>query len=46
MKRWRAKHGPEEVMFRQHHIPSEMGVSDYTWMNYSALSHKSITNWV
>jgi len=34
VKRWRAKHGPEkEVIFRQNHIPGEMGISDYTWMN-------------
>lgn len=31
VKRWRAKHGPEqEVMFLQRHIPGDMGISDYT----------------
>jgi len=34
VKRWRAKEGPEqEVIFRQRHIPGDMGISDYTWMN-------------
>ncbi|PCH96903.1 MAG: IS21 family transposase [Gammaproteobacteria bacterium] len=34
VKRWRAKEGPEqEVMFLQRHIPGNMGISDYTWMN-------------
>lgn len=34
VKRWRAKDGPEqEVIFLQQHIPGEMGISDYTWMN-------------
>lgn len=34
VKRWRAKEGPEqEVIFLQRHIPGEMGISDYTWMN-------------
>jgi hypothetical protein len=47
VKRGRAKHGSEkEVIFRQNHIPGKMGISDYSWMNYSALSHKPIINWV
>jgi hypothetical protein len=34
VKRWRAKYGPEqEVIFLQRHIPGDMGISDYTWMN-------------
>jgi len=34
VKRWRAKEGLEqEVIFLQRHIPGEMGISDYTWMN-------------
>lgn len=34
VKRWRAKEGPDqEVMFLQRHIPGDMGISDYTWMN-------------
>jgi len=34
VKRWRAKYGPEQdVIFRQNHIPGEMGISDYTWVN-------------
>lgn len=34
VKRWRAKEGPEqEVIFLQRHIPGDMGISDYTWMN-------------
>jgi hypothetical protein len=34
VKRWRVKEGPEqEVMFLQRHIPGDMGISDYTWMN-------------
>lgn len=34
VKRWRAKHGPEqEVIFRQEHEPGAMGISDYTWAN-------------
>ena len=34
VKRWRATEGPEqEVMFLQKHIPGDMGISDYTWMN-------------
>jgi hypothetical protein len=34
VKRWRAKEGPaKEVMFLQRHIPGDMGISDYTWMN-------------
>ena len=34
VKRWRAKHGPaQEVIFLQRHIPGDMGISDYTWMN-------------
>jgi len=34
VKRWRVKDGPEqEVMFLQRHIPGDMGISDYTWMN-------------
>ena len=34
VKRWRAKYGPnQEVMFLQRHIPGDMGISDYTWMN-------------
>jgi len=34
VKRWRVKEGPEqEVIFLQHHIPGDMGISDYTWMN-------------
>jgi len=33
VKRWRAKYGPEQdVIFRQNHIPGEMGISDYTWV--------------
>ncbi len=34
VKRWRAKHGPaKEAIFLQRHIPGDMGISDYTWMN-------------
>lgn len=34
VKRWRAKYGPDqEVIFLQRHIPGDMGISDYTWMN-------------
>lgn len=34
VKRWRAQYGPEkEVIFRQNHIPGDIGISDYTWMN-------------
>lgn len=34
VKRWHAKFGPEQdVIFRQNHIPGEMGISDYTWVN-------------
>ncbi len=34
VKKWRAKHGPDqEVIFLQRHIPGDMGISDYTWMN-------------
>jgi hypothetical protein len=34
VKRWRVKEGPEqEVIFLQRHIPGDMGISDYTWMN-------------
>lgn len=34
VKRWRAKEGPDqEVIFLQRHIPGDMGISDYTWMN-------------
>ena len=34
VKRWRATEGPgQEVIFRQRHIPGDMGISDYTWMN-------------
>jgi hypothetical protein len=34
VKRWRVKEGPEqEVIFLQRHMPGEMGISDYTWMN-------------
>ena len=48
VKRWRAKYGPDkEVIFRQHHTPGDMGISDYTWMNKlqitlagEAFSHK------
>ncbi len=34
VKKWRAKYGPEkEVIFLQRHIPGDMGISDYPWMN-------------
>lgn len=34
VKKWRAKHGPEQdVIFRQKHSPGAMGISDYTWAN-------------
>jgi len=34
VKHWQATEGPEqEVIFRQRHIPGDMGISDYTWMN-------------
>jgi hypothetical protein len=34
VKQWRVQFGPEkEVIFRQNHIPGDMGISDYTWMN-------------
>lgn len=34
VKKWLATEGSDqEVIFRQHHIPGEMGISDYTWMN-------------
>ena len=34
VKRWRAKFGPkQEVIFLQRHIPGDMGISDYTWVN-------------
>lgn len=34
VKRWRATEGPAlDVIFRQKHIPGQMGISDYTWMN-------------
>ena len=36
VKRWRAEEGPDqEVIFRQRHMPGDMGISDYTWMNVS-----------
>ncbi|MFK5855550.1 MAG: IS21 family transposase [Bacteroidota bacterium] len=34
VKKWRAKYGPQqEVIFLPRHIPGDMGISDYTWMN-------------
>jgi len=34
VKRWRVEEGPDqEVIFRQRHMPGDMGMSDYTWMN-------------
>ena len=34
VKRWRAKHGLEkEIIFKQNHVPGEIGISDYTWKN-------------
>lgn len=48
VKGWRAKEGPEqEVIFLQRHVPGDMGISDYTWVNKlnitiagSAFKHK------
>lgn len=48
VREWRAAHGPErEVMFRQVHVPGELGLSDFTDMGQlgvtvsgAALSHK------
>ncbi len=35
VRRWRAKYGPDkEVIFLQQHIPGDMGISDYTWVNH------------
>ncbi len=47
VKRWRAKFGPEqEVIFLQKHIPGDMGISDYTWVNqlHITISGKHFTH--